>query len=211
MALIGPIVSNEVFFFVTILALAGGMLLLEWRSRRAPALEGLAGAELRKASWTAQRERLWMAASCAATALFILAITAEFIYAKSTTELSSVPRPFRSSTASSASPWPASTTATCTASPSRSGWRDRAHSSSSASPINPWQQPSTPARSAATQGYYQKGTNVICKNCGSAIFVPTIGHAGGCNPIPLESRVEGDQLVIPAAKLLAGREAVPQF
>ena len=27
---------------------------------------------------------------------------------------------------------------------------------------------------------------------------------GGCNPIPLESRVEGDQLVIPAAKLLGG-------
>ena len=35
MALIGPIVSNEVFFFVAILALAGAMLLMEYRKRRA--------------------------------------------------------------------------------------------------------------------------------------------------------------------------------
>ena len=41
MALIGPIVSNEVFFFVAILALAGAMLLMEYRKRRTPALDGL--------------------------------------------------------------------------------------------------------------------------------------------------------------------------
>ena len=34
MALVGPIVRNEAFFFVTILALAATMLLLEWRRRR---------------------------------------------------------------------------------------------------------------------------------------------------------------------------------
>jgi high-affinity Fe2+/Pb2+ permease len=88
MALIGPIVSNEVFFFVAILALAGAMLLMEYRKRRGPALDGLQGAALRKARWTVHRERLWMTASCLATGLFILSITAEFIYAKSTTELS---------------------------------------------------------------------------------------------------------------------------
>ena len=27
------------------------------------------------------------------------------------------------------------------------------------------------------QGYYQKGPNVICKNCASAIFIPSIGVA----------------------------------
>jgi uncharacterized membrane protein len=55
-----------------------------------------------------------------------------------------------------------------------------------------------------TQGYYQKGPNVICKNCASAINIPTIGQQGGCNPIPLASHVDGDQIVIPADKLLAG-------
>ena len=33
----GPMVKNEIFFFVTILALAAAMILLEWRKRRAPA------------------------------------------------------------------------------------------------------------------------------------------------------------------------------
>jgi len=55
-----------------------------------------------------------------------------------------------------------------------------------------------------SQGYYQKGTNVICKNCASAINIPTIGSTGGCNPIALPSTVEGDAIVISADKLFAG-------
>ena len=27
------------------------------------------------------------------------------------------------------------------------------------------------------------GPNVICKNCASAVYVPTIGASGGCNPV----------------------------
>ncbi len=60
MALIGPIVKNDIFFFITILALAAAMILLEWRKRRAPRTEGLEGAALRKAQWSARRERMWM-------------------------------------------------------------------------------------------------------------------------------------------------------
>ena len=82
MAIIGPVVNNEAFFFITILALAGAMMLLEWRKRRAPKTDGLAGAALRKAKWTVKREKLWMTASCAASCIFILLITAEFIYAR---------------------------------------------------------------------------------------------------------------------------------
>ena len=82
MAIIGPVVKNDIFFFITILALAAAMMLLEWRKRRAPKTEGLEGAALRKAKWTARRERLWMTASCIASCLFILLITAEFIYAR---------------------------------------------------------------------------------------------------------------------------------
>ena len=59
-------------------------------------------------------------------------------------------------------------------------------------------------RICGSQGYYQSGRNVMCKNCASAINIPTIGQQGGCNPIPLESSVQGEQLVIPAAKLLEG-------
>src|SRR5436305_10639329 len=59
MALIGPIVTNEWFFFVTIVALAGLMVLFEARRRQPTALPET-GAEKRKALCSARRERFWM-------------------------------------------------------------------------------------------------------------------------------------------------------
>lgn len=57
------------------------------------------------------------------------------------------------------------------------------------------------------RGYYQDGPNITCLHCGSAVYPPTIGQAGGCNPIPLASRVEGQDLVVKAADLAAGSHA----
>jgi FTR1 family protein len=54
------------------------------------------------------------------------------------------------------------------------------------------------------RGYYQNGPNVTCLHCGSAIYPPSIGQSGGCNPVPLPSRTEGGQLVLAAADLAAG-------
>src|SRR6202034_3128840 len=85
MAIVGPVVKNDIFFFITILALAATMILLEWSKRRAPRTEGLEGAALRKAEWSARRERLWMTVTCAASCVFILLITAEFIYTRQST------------------------------------------------------------------------------------------------------------------------------
>ena len=59
MAIIGPIVRNDLFFFITILALAALMVLFELKSRQPVALPP-AGAARRKALWTARRERLWI-------------------------------------------------------------------------------------------------------------------------------------------------------
>ena len=202
MALIGPIVSNEVFFFVAILALAGAMLLMEYRRRRPPALEGLEGAALRKVRWTVQRERLWMTASCLATGLFILSITAEFIYAKSTSELSAAT--------------PVSIVNGKVSIPVASVNDGNLHRFSIDQDgvsvrfivIRKPDQSLVAAFDACeicgNQGYYQKGPNVICKNCASAIFIPSIGSHGGCNPIPIASQVAGGNLVIPAANLAPG-------
>src|ERR1700726_1524213 len=59
MAIIGPIVSNDWFFFVMISALAALMILFEAK-RRAPAVVAASPAERRKAAWSARRERMWM-------------------------------------------------------------------------------------------------------------------------------------------------------
>ncbi len=53
-------------------------------------------------------------------------------------------------------------------------------------------------------GYIQKGNDVICIACNVHIFVPSIGKAGGCNPIPLTHEVEGDEIVITRASLERG-------
>jgi len=54
------------------------------------------------------------------------------------------------------------------------------------------------------RGYYQESGNVICLHCGSVIYPPSIGQTGGCNPVPLASKVEGSDLVLTAADLAAG-------
>lgn len=46
------------------------------------------------------------------------------------------------------------------------------------------------------RGYIQDGSEIVCLHCHSAIYPPSVGLAGGCNPIPLESRVEGNEIVI---------------
>src|SRR5579864_6015158 len=71
MAIIGPIVRNDLFFFVTIIALAALMVLFEVK-RREPVSVSASPAERRKALWSARREQLWMASLYASSFLFIV-------------------------------------------------------------------------------------------------------------------------------------------
>ena len=87
MAIIGPIVSNDWFFFVTIFALAALMVLFDAK-RRQPIPELTSPAERRKALWTARRERLWMASVYTFSFIFIALVTAEFVYTKNVSALS---------------------------------------------------------------------------------------------------------------------------
>lgn len=45
-------------------------------------------------------------------------------------------------------------------------------------------------------GYVQEGDELICKRCGAPINPDTVGEAGGCNPIPLQYTLEGNEIVI---------------
>jgi uncharacterized membrane protein/YHS domain-containing protein len=53
-------------------------------------------------------------------------------------------------------------------------------------------------------GYIQNDNEVICIACNVRIFLPSIGTAGGCNPIPMEFIQETDRIIITAAELDAG-------
>ena len=201
MALIGPIVRNDLFFFITVLALAGLMVLFEYR-RRAPALVPLSRAEQRKARWVAHRERLWMASVYVCSFVFILLVTAQFIYAKSTSALSpAIPVDFVNGEAS--------------VSTGQLGPGDlvRYTGSVNGTPVRffLYRKPDNKiavlfdaCEICGAVGFYRSQAGVVCKNCAAPINPMSVGQAGGCNPIPLKATLLEDRVIISQADLAAG-------
>ena len=50
-------------------------------------------------------------------------------------------------------------------------------------------------------GYYEKDGKIICKRCGVAINLATIGFSGGCNPIPFEYTAADGAITIQTSTL----------
>src|SRR6516165_1574106 len=84
MAILGPIVRNELFFFIFVFGAAALMIFREWQA----ASHGKAGnaavndAERRLLEAQNRRQRRWMIAAASISLAVILALTADFIYAK---------------------------------------------------------------------------------------------------------------------------------
>jgi high-affinity iron transporter len=200
MALIGPIVSNEWFFFVTIVALAALMVLFEAR-RRQPVAVPQSPAERRKAVWSARRERLWMSAVYASSFLFIVLVTAEFIYAKSVSALS----PATEVTFGNGS-------VSIPLSQVSDGDLHRYAARENGTQIRflLYQKPDGKVAAVfdACQicgpvGFFKGPNGVVCKNCAAPINGQSVGTPGGCNPVPLHSNATGDAIVIQEADLIA--------
>lgn len=51
------------------------------------------------------------------------------------------------------------------------------------------------------KGYFLEGDHAVCRNCTSPIPLASLGRTGGCNPIPLPSRAEAGVQWISAADL----------
>jgi len=56
------------------------------------------------------------------------------------------------------------------------------------------------------KGYRQDGKHIICNNCDAPINIPSIGSAGGCNPIPLKVERNGTEVTVTMAELAKGRD-----
>ncbi len=207
MAIIGPIVRNDLFFFVTILALAALMVLFEVK-RREPVPDTLKGAARRKALWSARKERLWMVALYASSFLFITLVTAEFIYAKSVSALS-----------------PATAVTfvdgkvTIPLAQVSDGDLHRYAAQENGMEVRFWlyQKPDGKVTSVfdaceicGPVGFYKGPNGVVCKNCAAPINGQSVGMAGGCNPIPLKAQVTSDSVVITEADVAAGSKFFEQ-
>ena len=203
MALIGPIVRNDLFFFITILALAALMVLFEYRRRTPMPAPDASRAERRKADWMARRERLWMASVYASSFLFILLVTAQFIYAKST---SSLPPATELQLVNGEVTIPATSL----------GKDDMQRYQVNVNGVEVrfflYRKPDNSVAAlfdaceiCGPAGFIKSPNGgVICKNCAAPINPQTVGQEGGCNPIPLRATLSGDTVVIAEADLAKG-------
>jgi high-affinity iron transporter len=200
MAIIGPIVRNDLFFFITIFALAALMVLFEVKRREAGPLPASA-AERRKAVWSARRERLWMASVYASSFVFIVLVTAEFIYTKSVSALS-----------------PATEVTFMNGQVSipltqvQDGDLHRYAAQEGGTTVRFWLYQKPDGKIATVLdaceicgavGFYRGPNGVVCKNCAAPINPQSVGMPGGCNPVPLKAQVTADAVIIQEADIAA--------
>ena len=58
----------------------------------------------------------------------------------------------------------------------------------------------------AGKGYYQEGDYMVCRNCGRKFASVLVNEVkGGCNPAPLNRRVENGKVIIEVKDILEGR------
>lgn len=196
MAIIGPIVRNDIYFFVIVLGVAAVLIVREWLALRRPAALAAeaTGAERRRWEWEHRKQRRWMFAAVFTCAAVVLGLTADFLYARA-----------------QAAP-PEATLVTASGGQVRlpvAGLADhnlhfyQLDSDSLSLRFLVIRKPGGEFGTAldacqicGPAGYRQDGANVICRNCDAAIYIPSIGDSGGCNPIGFPSRLENGELVI---------------
>ncbi|MGD2096760.1 MAG: DUF2318 domain-containing protein [Desulfobacterales bacterium] len=59
----------------------------------------------------------------------------------------------------------------------------------------------------AGRGYYQEGDYMVCRNCGRKFASVLVNEVkGGCNPAPLNRRIENGKVIIQVKDILQGRQ-----
>jgi high-affinity iron transporter len=209
MALVGPIVRNEIFFFVFIFGAAVLLILREWLTASHARIEAAANdAERRLLAAQRRRQRRWMIVAATACLAVILVLTADFLYARA------------GSAPPAARPVPVSGSDELRV-PIRDVEDGNLHLYTAQSGGQSFRflivkKPDgfgvalDACRICGAEGYRQDGQNVVCRHCGSAIYVPTIGEAGGCNPVGVEFHAEGSDLVVNLAALSRASSEVPK-
>jgi FTR1 family protein len=209
MAILGPIVRNELFFFVFIFGAAALLILREWQAASHAKLgkETLNDAEKRLLESQNRRQRRWMIAAATASLTVILVLTADFIYARA----NSAPPSARAIEA-------VGNIVRVPISEVQDGsmhlFTIRVDGQSLRFMIikkpNGWGVALDACRICGAEGYRQEGQNVMCRHCASAIYIPSIGDQGGCNPIGVPSRVDDGDLVIDISSLTQAAKEIPQ-
>jgi uncharacterized membrane protein len=209
MAVLGPIVANELFFFVFVFGAAALMIFREWQAAsHNKATTAVANdAERRLIESQTRRQRRWMIAAASMSLAVILALTADFIYAK----VNSAPPQARSVEAVNG-------IVKIPVAEVQDGDLHLFTLNANGTTIrfmvikkpNGYGTALDACLICGAEGYRQDGQNVICRHCASAIYIPSIGQKGGCNPIGFTSQVNGDDVVIDVSSLTKAAEEIPR-
>jgi high-affinity iron transporter len=209
MAVLGPIVANELFFFVFVFGAAALMVIREWQSashnKATTAVTN--DAERRLIEAQNRRQRRWMIAAASMSLAVILALTADFIYAK----VNSAPPQARAVEAVNG-------IVTVPVAEVQDGNLHLFTLKANGATIrfmvikkpNGYGTALDACLICGAEGYRQDGQNVICRHCASAIYIPSIGGKGGCNPIGFTSQVKGDDVVIDVSSVTKAAEEIPR-
>jgi high-affinity iron transporter len=200
MATIGPIVRNEVFFFVVILGAAALVALREWFGAKQPTAEqAKSPADRRMREWEFRRQKRWSFAAAILCIAIVLSFTADFVYAHAINIPAQATRlvardnqvriPLSELTDSSLHFYSADVNNTV--------MRFLVIHKSNGD----YATALDACQICGPAGYRVEGQNIICRNCGAAIYIPSIGQRGGCNPIGVKSRVEGGEVVVDLSAL----------
>ena len=195
MSTIGPIVANEFFFFAVILGAAALAVLREWQSAKRPKeVPSLNAAEKRLRDYEFKRQRRWSFLAAALYVVVVLMLGAEFVYAQAM----NAPSPADALTAQNGEVRiPVSQLSDSTVHFYRADIGDTSVRFIVVREANDQYVTALDAcQICGSKGYKQEGQNVICRNCGAVIYIPSIGSKGGCNPIPVKSRVEGGTVIV---------------
>ena len=209
MAVIGPIVRNDLFFFVFIFGAVVSLIFREWQtlSHSKATAAATTDAERRLLEAQSRRQRRWMIAAASLSLAVILVLTADFIYAK----VNAAPPQAR----------PVDVVNNVVRIPISEVQDGSLHLftlSANAQSIrflvikkpNGYGTALDACLICGAEGYRQDGQNVICRHCASAIYIPSIGQKGGCNPIGFPSQVQGNDIVIDVSSVTQAAEEIPR-
>ena len=209
MAILGPIVRNELFFFVFIFGAAMLLILREWQaaSHAKARKESLNDAEKRLLESQNRRQRRWMIAGATASLAVILVLTADFIYvrANSAPPAAQAIDPMGDIVRVPISAVQDGTMHLFTVNAGIQSLRFMVIKKP-----NGWGVALDACRICGAEGYRQEGQNVMCRHCASAIYIPSIGDQGGCNPIGVPAHVDQDNIVIDISALAQESTEIPK-
>lgn len=205
MALVGPVVNNDAFFFVVIVALCLFLVVaqkIRSAGADAGALDHLSAPERRKARAELDRDRFWKMTAAIVGLAIIVFIGADFVDSRAAQAVSppetlsvvnnQVDIPVRELSDHKLHRFLAMV----------SGTEVRFIVLLDSS--NTVRLGLDACSICGTQGYYHDGSNVICRNCGAAVNPASIGLPGGCNPIHVDYQVQNGSVILGQEALAVG-------